>query len=110
MASSNSSSPYSGEYVHRNIPTEQDIIDTMMSRSNKNASEVDEEDDDSHEIPKIPVSSGIQMLQSIKIFLRQQDGDHKDQEVKMIQKILDDLKVTRQSNLKQTIFMKYFFN
>ncbi|KAL6550008.1 hypothetical protein OROMI_020496 [Orobanche minor] len=63
-------------------PTEQDIIDTMMSRSNKNASEVDEEDDDSHEIPKIPVSSAIQMLQSIKIFLRQQDGDHKDQEVK----------------------------
>ncbi|KAL6562140.1 hypothetical protein OROGR_003147 [Orobanche gracilis] len=66
----------------------------------KKASEVDEDDDDSQEIPKIPISNAIQMLQSIEIFLIQQDGDHKDQ-VKMVQKILDDVKVIRQSNLKQ---------
>ncbi|KAL6582814.1 hypothetical protein OROMI_004892 [Orobanche minor] len=52
-------------------PTEQDIIDTMMSQSNKNALVVEEEDDDSHDIPKIPVSSAIQMLQSTEIFLLQ---------------------------------------
>lgn len=70
---------------------------------------MDEDDDDSHEILKIPLSGAIQMLQSIKIFLLQQDGDHKDQ-VKMIQKILDDVNVTRQSSLKQSSTMKYFSN
>ncbi|KAL6561975.1 hypothetical protein OROGR_002982 [Orobanche gracilis] len=90
-------------------PTEQDIVDTIISQSDKKASEVDEDDDDSQEIPKIPISSAIQMLQSIEIFLLQQDGDHKDQ-VKMVQKILDDVKVIRQSNLKQASIMKYFSN
>ncbi|KAL6498035.1 hypothetical protein OROGR_028432 [Orobanche gracilis] len=90
-------------------PTEQDIVNTIISQSDKKASEVDEDDDDSQEIPKIPISSAIQMLQSIEIFLLQQDGDHKDQ-VKMIQKILDDVKVIRQSNLKQASIMKYFSN
>lgn len=99
--------PAEQEVCH--TPTEQEIVDTIISQSDKNASKVDEDDDDSHEILKIPLSSAIQMLQSIKIFLLQQDGDHKDQ-AKMIQKILDDVNVTRQSSLKQSSIMKYFSN
>ena len=81
----------------------------MLSQSNKNTSEVDEEDDESNEIPKISIFSAIQMLQSIKIFLLQQDGGHKD-ELKTIRKILDDIKVIGQSNIKQASIMKYFSN
>ena len=49
------------------------------------------------------------MSQSIEIFLLQQDGDHKD-EVKTIQKILCNVKVIGQSNLKQASIIKYFSN
>lgn len=49
------------------------------------------------------------MLKSIEIFLSKKNEDHKD-EVKIIQKILDELKFIGQLNLNLTSIMKYFSN
>ena len=49
-------------------PTEEDTINDITRKNNDCVIEIDDDDDDSHEVPKISISKAVEMLNLIETF------------------------------------------
>ena len=90
-------------------PTEKYIINDITRQNNDGVVEIDDDNDDSHEVPKISTRKAVEMLNLVETFWLQQEGDHNNF-LRTIQKIKDEVKNIKHGGLVQTSILKYFFS
>ena len=69
--------------------------------------EIDDDDNDSQEIPKISTSKAVEMLNLVETYWLQQEGDHNNF-LGTIQKMKDEAKNIKHGDLVQTSILKHF--
>ena len=57
-------------------PAEEDTINNIIRQNNDGVVKIDDDDDNSYEVPKISARKVIEMLNLVETFLLQQEGDH----------------------------------